>query len=299
MVKQHINAAGKKVICHAEKRTCRYATLPETTDASPSEDLLQKMSELDNVIKVIDLEKTSLPAPSGHISQPGIIFNFYDEDYYNDSYADLTTEFESVIMRDLLSGIHGFSYYHEEYVALITPEYIKHAEDNDWANSSNFIITRTRGYYDEIDLEVELTPEFLQEVNEYNYRRANAQDTQGVLSYCRGKGIDTTGKTPLQAIQEQLKTENNGKKHVKVAKAERVEVESVRLENIIIPAEKHYNNVEPRKPESTLSKGKSIAGVVYKDPNGTLTLIDGYHRTKYLKEVEKRKRSAQYFVLSN
>ena len=296
----HINRAGKKAVCKATKIACQFSAASHTTEVSEvtdTETLLKKMDSFTSV--AVDeatnshafhpMNEVSFPQPFVSSTWAKLAFEFTDDDpYYGpEAYSELSQDVHQVDVKELLHGIHQYSEIPDEYVA--------YAEKNDWGNPDNFEVQRTWGYYEEIEVDVSLKPEFMAKVEAYYYSSPVATDSNGVLAYARGKGLDTTGKTPVEALKALLKQENGGRDHPRVDNADTVESKSLQLKNIRIPSQKHYDAVEPRKLQP--GKGSSpIAGVVVRE-NGVDSLVDGYHRTKHLNG--KLRKSATYFVLSN
>lgn len=159
------------------------------------------------------------------------------------------------------------------------------------------------GYYGEELDDVELPKELDAILDNYFYNQPNAEGPEGVLSYLRGKGYDTTGERPLEAIKGALQAENNGRLVSKVAKAKKWRAGEISLDRIKLPSESQRKAGEndPR-PLTNPYPGKAatsskVAGVVIDSGNGNYELIDGYHRLAHLKQ-SNRKRS-RYLVLSN
>lgn len=117
-----------------------------------------------------------------------------------------------------------------------------------------------------------------------------------ILEYVRSKGQSTAGLKPIEAIKEQLNSENYGRKSSFVEKATTVKIKLVEIKKITISADKYYERIEELEPRSK-NKSEIIAGVVFYDKQlESYRLIDGYHRTKFLKNRNVEK--FQYIVLS-
>lgn len=304
MTTYHINKAGKKAVCGATVRPCRYASTPHTTDDNEVKDvtsLLNKMDSLGAGPKPLAfaVEEGVLPHPMDGVQPPtkflssysaALSFEFEDDDpYYGPSdYSELSQDVREVDLRGLLSSVHGNSYIPDEYVA--------YAKENGWDNPDNFEVSRRWGYYEEIEVEIDLKPELFEKIQAHYYSSPVAEDPEGILVYARGKGLDTTGHSPVEALKALLKSENGGKDHPRVDAATAVRRQSIRLDDIRIPSQRHYDTVEPRKPEPADKRNGPIAGVVFEE-NGKYSLVDGYHRTKWLRK--KLRKSATYLVLSN
>lgn len=293
----HIRADGTRGICGATKRACRYSnhTTEAVHTAAKDETELNSFFEEMQILHVQNLRVTTLKPPA---DEPTTVsshhFMFDDEiDYYTEPHeVTLVTEPEYIDVQGVLADLHGVN--KED----IPNEYTAHAKENKWDAPENFVINRYYGYYGEVFTDVTTTPELTEKVTEYYRNMENATDSQGVLQYCRSKGQPTAGMTPIEALKAQLSKENKGKKHKYVDHATNVWLETVRLEDIRIPAQKHYDRVEPRKPEASLRSNPTIAGVVRMDENRDYVLVDGYHRTKFLNESGRYKKG-KYFVLTN
>lgn len=218
-----------------------------------------------------------------------------DVEYSGDYYSDHSSSDVSVISvntRKVLARIHHVDESH------ITDEHIAEVEALGINDASNYEATSAEfDYYaDSTPIPVvTMKPELSEKLKEHYWKRPDADDDDNVLRYCRAKGQDTTGLTPLEAVQKQLRAENNNRSHSLVDNASSVDSGKIRLENIAVPAQKHYEGVESREPKSP-TDAPEVAGVVYKSKRSDkYVLIDGYHRLKHLKG--KKRKQARYIVL--
>jgi len=136
------------------------------------------------------------------------------------------------------------------------------------------------GYYGQQQC-VELREDKAAELTKWYYARDNASDHEGILDYVRAKGVPTKDLSPLEAIKQQLKTENS-KSLPSVEAATDVSLQTLMLSRIAVPSHSHYEEVEGRTPKA-LADSKPVTGVVLQK-NGKLILIDGYHRLKNAKD---------------
>lgn len=292
-VAYHIKPDGTKAVCHAKKKTCRYAavTAQSTPEGKAEQAELEAFIKESEVNYVQRIATTKLHPPlSEDVSLPGSAFSF-QEDYYFQPGDTLSTEVDYVDMREVLANFHGVS------AEDIPHHYFQHAVDEGWNKQENFIVERGWGYYSEIETYVAASPELVQKVNDYYVNMEDADDAAGVLQYCRDKGFSTAGKTPVEALKAQLKTENGGKSHRYVDRANTVDVAYVKLDRIKIAAQRHYESIEARDLKPVNRQHKEIAGVVYYR-NNEYILVDGYHRTKFLNQSARHK-NGRYFVLSH
>lgn len=144
-------------------------------------------------------------------------------------------------------------------------------------------------YYNEPERTIRFTKS--KELTEWFLKQENARDNAGVLDYVRSKGIPTSGKTPLQAIKEQLSFENNGRLSKAVQVANRVAVYRIELDKIKFDKKK-MQSTSPAPVQSDNKTSKKIAGVLVKDGKNYV-LVDGYQRTKGLGNQE----TASYILL--
>jgi hypothetical protein len=145
-------------------------------------------------------------------------------------------------------------------------------------------------------------PPLNKELTDYYYEQPNAVDGQyGILPYVRGKGFDTSGLRPLEALKASLNAENSGRTSKKVERARKFRAATIALSSITLPVARRveYALKEPRKAESVKASGQTrpIAGVVYEVSPGKYELIDGYRRHAHYTGQTNRKR-AEYIILS-
>lgn len=215
----------------------------------------------------------------------------YSGDYYSD-HSVPEIRVTNVDTRKVLARIHHVD---DSY---ITAEHVAEAEALGISDVSNYEATSVESdyYTDSTPIPVvSMKPELSEKLTEHYWKRPDADDDYSVLRYCRAKGQDTTGLPPLKAIQQQLRAENNNRSHSLVDNASSVKSGKIRLENITVPAKKHYEGVESREPKSP-TDAPEVAGVVYKSARSDkYVLVDGYHRLKHL--TGKKRKQARYIVL--
>lgn len=150
------------------------------------------------------------------------------------------------------------------------------------------------GYYGEEASVVLANPYSVnQRIKEYYFSRPDAVDRANILPYLRGKGHDTTGKQPLEAVKESLMLENGGKKIASVEKAQKVHQQSIPLDDVIIPKRSYYDKVSSVETV-TPKNAPTIHGVVVKKGD-SYRLVDGYHRFKGI--FDKGTHEGQFIVL--
>lgn len=169
-------------------------------------------------------------------------------------------------------------------------------------NSYDYEAVITPGYYGE-EFSGIIPPQELSDVlSRHYYAQPDAGGPEDILTYIRGKGYETTGESPLEAIKGALQAENKGRLVAKVAKAKKWRTAAIDLSNITLPSEsqKTAGEKDPRPLSSPYGKNPpsgEIAGVVLQKSNGSYELIDGYHRMGSLKAEGKRKK--KYLILSH
>ena len=140
-------------------------------------------------------------------------------------------------------------------------------------------------------------------LDDFYYSQPDAAGPDNILSYLRGKGYETKGERPLEAIKGSLQAENNGKISQKVEKAKKWRTGELNLSSITAPSASQIKAGEndPRELKSPYpgrqKPGDGIAGVVLQRADGSYELIDGYHRLAWLKD--KNKKRSQYIILSH
>lgn len=169
-------------------------------------------------------------------------------------------------------------------------------------NSDDYSPNILRGYYGEELSSIELPEALSKVIDDYYYAQPHAEGPENVLGYIRGKGYDTTGERPLEALKGMLQAENNGRVLQKIEKVTRWKKATLGIDSIATPSrvqttEGETNPREPQLPGKSKKASDVIAGVVLQRKDGSYELIDGYHRRGWLKANKKKR--ANYIVLSH
>lgn len=155
----------------------------------------------------------------------------------------------------------------------------------------SYYIRGEAGYYGE---EISITAEDIGALKRWYYKENNARDYNGVLDYVRSKGVDTSGKEPVQAIKDQLAFENNGKLLQAVKDARYVGIKNLTFKQVKANEKRMAQTVVPEESAVVKNKtAKEFAGVVVRDGKEYF-LVDGYKRTKTLQGTRK---DGEYIVL--
>jgi len=230
---------------------------------------------------VIDYEYDNYAEPAGRESDYG----------RNRVYSGLRIETVPPV-RTILASIFNA---HESDIPDDLVDYATNVLEMD--DEDAYEIGASGGYYGE---EVYINSTQIPALRAWYYKADNANDANGVLEYVRSKGVDTSGKTPVEALKAQLALENKGKLPAAVANANSIEVKSLRASNIIIPDKAKFDNtVASELPKASKSSNGSardavFTAVVAKDKNDKYVLVDGYSRVKGLPPG----RATNYIVLS-
>lgn len=148
------------------------------------------------------------------------------------------------------------------------------------------------GYYDDeyiVEFDWPISSDYTskwRDLERWYWNLPNARDNAGVLAYCRSKGLDTTGLSPLEAIKAQLAKENPGRSDQRVERATFAEVRRLHLGEVNIGGNDRIAKVQPRAtevPEGLTEDVPEIMGVLLQAPSRTgaqLQLVDGYHRMR-------------------
>lgn len=323
--KYHVSTKTHKVgECHATKRKCRYGTHYSNEAAAQTAADRSAIAQTRN-----ELEKRNQPAPittpATNLKEPGNVVSLYFEgdeagdhytndthyavhytyDYYgrpwgsgwDDDNFDMVRDnvyeglqVDKVNVRNVLANIYRCN-------ADDIPEtLVEKAKELKWDDPESYDVWGEGGYYGE-EVAEEIPADMGKKAREMYWELPNANDREGILNYVRGKGFDTTGKTPVQAILAQLKTETHLSSRAHKLKATKATVGNVKIANIIVPQGARWNQASAVKPETTLPGGKNIVGVLYKDERSNYYLMDGYSRTKYQMDALNRK-TGDYIILS-
>lgn len=253
------------------------------------------------------VQVTKLSAPKEHYRLPVD----YDYDYYScsgatcnsDGYDDYCrdSEYEGLrIDKNSLNTRSVLAYiYNAKEEDIPDDMVIKANNELELDTEDGYEVYSSPGYYgDEATIDFAFPDNARKALERYYYELPDATDNSGVLPYVRGKGIDTTGLTPIEAIKKQLTDENNGKTHQFVDRANRVSSNVIPFHQVEIPQQKHFDSVEPREPAAPKNVD-NICGVLVKIGEGktaTYRLVDGYHRMK--NEKLKNAKSGKFIVLS-
>lgn len=198
----------------------------------------------------------------------------------------------------------------------IPDELVKYAQDNGLDKPEAYtteIHDAWDGYYGEEDPDqysVSPKSETMAKLYSWYYNQPNAIDHHRLLAYARGKGIDTTGLTPEEAIKKQLIAEHP-ELAKKLEKANSVSVRKIKRGDVTYVDEKRLTNASrlaswaaPEANKKGDEKGYTYDGVLYatygKDARGRFgtkyRLLDGFSR--YKSNTAKGKMQ-NYIVISN
>jgi hypothetical protein len=257
-------------------------------------------------------EPSKLNAPLAEISHycfeyeydQGTSSNYYydgsEEDdspsYAEDMNRDSTIENLRVTEVDVKSALaHTFNCPESQ----IPQDLIDLAEKEGFANPDNWEIEVEGGYYGEELGNASVHPEILAKLRGWYYDQADAHDAAGVLEYCRSKGSETTGLTPLEALKAQLTKENPGRTNNRVDTANVIRVAKLKFSKVRVPktAAARMQQIEARTAMPPAGvKAPKISGIVIQQGNDYI-LVDGYHRLK--SETSVNKRIGAYIILEN
>lgn len=168
-------------------------------------------------------------------------------------------------------------------------------------DSSSYEEDISGGYYGEELNSITGPTELYDALNDYYYAQSDSAGPENILIYLRGKGYDTTGERPLEAIKGALQAENKGRIPAKVRNAKKWRIGTVSLASVATPSESQTLEGEsnPRELDNPFGRkgpNGAIAGVVLEVAPNKYELVDGYHRRGWLKANNKKK--AQYVILS-
>lgn len=235
----------------------------------------------------VQVTKLSLPNDAYHLPVEydydhygcsGSICNYRDyDDYCRDAeYEGLRIDRGSLNPRAVLA-----------YLYKVNPEDIpdslvtKATNELDLDSEDGYEVYASGGYYgDEAHVDFAYPDTALKTLKRYYYELPDAKDEAGVLQYVRGKGVDTAGLTPIEAIKKQLNDENHGKTHQLVERSNTVTAKKVNFDQVEIPQKKHFDAVEPR-PVVAPENVDAVCGVLVQTGEYRYRLVDGYHRMKH------------------
>ena len=307
--KYHISPkTGKAAPCSATVRACRYSsgvhynTLAEAQQAADARTLTTVIS------KALNTSKPAVVVPGNPLvenTKASVLYSGvdYEYDYYGHADGQECDAVDDYCRDQVYEGLRvgSVSDYRNVLSTVFKIDKPRIPQDLDdlaiqlgMDTPEAYEARAEGGYYGE-EAEVYLADHVQAELKKWYYNHNNARDRDGVLDYCRSKGLDTTDKSPLQAIKDQLKEENNGIIHPDVEKATDIMVHNVETRMIKIPNAKHFDSVEPRSANKKTTKGKKIAGVLAVK-NNELVLIDGYHR---MKDAKKNGRKQGDYIILN
>jgi hypothetical protein len=190
-------------------------------------------------------------------------------------YEGLTIENKSVDTRAVLAEIYGTQ------PENISDDLVRIGNDELNLNDpGSYEAYAENGYYGEEPVVALAYPENVHNrLTEYFYSLPDAKDDKNILPYVRGKGVDTTGLAPIDAVKKSLRQENKGKLPAYVEKATKISRGAVTLSKIEVTQKKRYETVDPKVPNSPKGADK-ILGVVMKRGD-KFVLVDGYQRVKH------------------
>ena len=113
-----------------------------------------------------------------------------------------------------------------------------------------------------------------------------------IRDYLTSKGFNSSGMSLIQAVRDHLNEENR-MVHPRITLELHVELVNLNPFSIKRFNPHHFEVVEPRVIPATVNI--PIAGVVLDDGRGSLSLVDGYHRLKWLRQQGTKQ--ATYILL--
>jgi hypothetical protein len=300
--KMHMTPDGPRE-CGATKRKCKYADMTTTSTANDRIADLQKKLSPNKNLPPIDVPDNALKEPLvfSYFTYVDVDYDTYSDD--NDDYGYGGEEYYShsapyinkTDVRITAIDIRGvLSEFYQCNKKDVPDDKVAYAESEGWDRPEKWEV-RAEGDYYEDAIVVEPPSDMKDKLTQDYWKYPNAVDYAGILKYCRGKGFDTTGKSPIEAIKEQLDNENLGTKSAKVNKATKVSMDNVKFDKVQISQTNHYNKIQPKKAKSPFKKGGlTVHGVVFKE-SGKNHLVDGFHRTK--DSIQSGKKSGKYIIL--
>lgn len=323
MAKYHLKDNGEPGECNAGPGRCPK----KNSDGSLQEhyntpEEATKAFEKANKEKVsTSLSKNSKKTPEPIILEPARpmrkfihISDLVDYDFDDTQCADPDGCAEDIICRDReYVGLHTSGWLSDNPIEEHARNVLNLPHDEPLPDEVKSIISRydedelldeveiytDPGYYgDEIEMDLDDSG-INGELEKYYWDQPNANDDDGVMSYLRGKGFDTSGLTPREAIEESLRNEEAIPKS-RSLKVDKVGVSNIQLKNIRRPNKTRVT--EGCKNPKALTKVKGaganhkIAGVLLKHDHGDYELLDGYKRTAFLDG--KGRKGANFIILT-
>jgi hypothetical protein len=327
--KYHINKKGQKAICGATQRKCRYSTHFMAEAPTRKQAIQQAEKKIQQ-----DMDKLNPPAPidlpSPVLKDPRWSSINYGEDYGQTTPHEWKDYRTGELRGDAVTYAYDSYETPEEYLDQedgygrnrryenlritnvnsrqvvadvfgctrddVPDSLLEDFEEQGFGNTDAFTIEGKMGYYGE---EIyHKAPEGLQEwANNRYWSLPNAEDKDGVLRYLRGKGFDTTGKTPIEAVKAQLASENNGKVPTSVAKANKLELKDKSVNNIQKDQTK-MSRADATPSTPTINDTKQIIGVITRDTKySKLRLVDGHRRAKYHQDNARVRKIGTFLFL--
>lgn len=320
MEKFHINNEGNPGVCRAQNN-CRFGDL-ESDHYSTREDAQQayeeKLKTL-NTPKPIAKSAKTKATRKPIILEPSELKNVrtpdakdyveVEYDFYECTGTTCESDPSEGICRDAayeniqITGFedNGFHNYVKASLGLPydkdLPEDFKEILEKYKDPIDDFEIYTVGGYYGE-EYEVVPSARLQKDIKNYYYNRPNAVDMNKVLPYIRGKGTETTGLTPIEAIKKQLK-EENGRILKDAEEADAFKIEKIKTSKITRGSRKQTQlaSDDPKEPKKIDGVDSlTVAGVVFQNKAGEYRLVDGYHRTAYLDKHQRQ--SGVYIILA-
>lgn len=212
------------------------------------------------------------------------------DDYCRDSEYDNIRVAEGINTRAVLAEIYNCK---SEDI----PDDLVDYANNELAldETDSYEVEVAHGYYgDEASVALSDPENVSAKLRSYYFSRDDAKDVNGVLPYVRGKGIDTKGLMPLEAIKAQLRAENKGMIVSHVDRATKVERKSIDLKDVVVPQNEHFIKADPRKPVAPYGAEETVGVLVQK--GDSYILVDGYHRFK--DQTARGTKGGSFIILS-
>lgn len=162
----------------------------------------------------------------------------------------------------------------------------------------DFLPIIENGYYGEELAGVEGADDVMKVLEDYYYSQPNAMGPHNILAFLRGKGYDTTGERPVEALKNFLRAENEDHVNLAVENADVFALRRVDFSTINARSKSRVKDaaLDPRKPAPEKPSGftHEISGIVVQDHRG-YTLVDGYRRRAFYSTTKRK--AGTYIVL--
>lgn len=307
----HISISGQLAPCDANQNACPRTTHFDTVDQAKE----HFMTLINSALAAEDQPKPeATKVTSEEHARPALVFEKipydqphlsfysgvqYDYDYYGAPEGEEEVDYgrnrvysglriTRVDINDLLASSLGVR--DNEVPA----DLLARATSAGYGETYAWDIGTIGGYYGE---ETKIIPPagLSSLIDSWYYAHPNAKDNQGILEWVRKNGVETEGKTPVEAVKAMVKTDHGNARLNKMLDQVDAIKDVQTSQNKVLATKSRLDRAVPYNAPKKV-RGR-YDGVVLENAEGKFILVDGYRTLKGLKTTNPTYRP-HYLVLT-